>query len=968
MSETSPILGLPFLQPSQAQKEVTINESLSYLDTVVQLSIVRTGAEGPPDPPVEGDVYALGSAPSGAWAGHPLELAGWFNGAWQFVTPREGWLAWDKSAGRLRAWDGSTWVDASQGGPSDRLGLGVAADATNRLAVSSPAALLTHAGSDHRLTINKAGATDTGSLLFQSAWTGHAEMGLAGNTNFSIKVSPDGGAWTDAMVFDGATGTVSGAAVQDGPTDDTPGRLVTVGGFGLGGACADLGLRNLDDVPGSGFWGQDNPVRARETRNYPRDGFDGTVVAVQDPDNSLGTQIITERETQDTYLRTLRDDGQWSQWRSVVLLGSDGGRTFDSREALVAYLANPPVDHQRGDVFSDGRVRYFYAPGENAIPDLPNLVPQETVTPLHWGAVADGQADDTFAVEAAWLYWRTLETPSRRQNPDADQQDFYFPTGHYRSDSGLILETDSTGSTVYGDGPVSQLDGIGIHLRSAWEFELRDLRFRGAGDYAVKLSEEARDGSVTGLYIRDRDLGIVLYGAKVVRFVALEVFKCRIGLLVLDQGGSEFVACQFSSCLDFCVDVRGGGQLKMTNLNCSAAGANKPNPAGSANMRLKGSVADSVVENYFTKVSLSEAAPGGRQSPIVSIRNNGLGKVRVTTLTPHELFPGFHDLRIKGTQNYDDPETDYDVLDVLSPTVFDADIDFVADEDPENNADGSQGTLWIRGWDLLIEAETLARQVNDQFFTGGNINYTKIDAGFNLNFNGTRLKEQVWIGDSLADINRIFFVRNGRGRSSETTSDTPVTGPGAVKGWGEVGFFDDSPNWAADGGEKVALRMPNTGAGLTQGNTVAQLNEVSLYSDHAQTTIAGQSMIVDTSGENGALKLSLPVDGLVEAANAPKAWGRVEWIGGNPELTESYNIDRVLNETSAEDGRCTVIFNAPFASDASVLPLATPITPGADGITIQPTLIEANRIKFEGKLNGVDAQAGFVFFVYGRLA
>ena len=49
-------------------------------------------------------------------------------------------------------------------------------------------------------------AGDTASVLFQSGWTGHAEMGIVGDHDFSIKVSETGSAWTEALGFDAASG------------------------------------------------------------------------------------------------------------------------------------------------------------------------------------------------------------------------------------------------------------------------------------------------------------------------------------------------------------------------------------------------------------------------------------------------------------------------------------------------------------------------------------------------------------------------------------------------------------------------------------------------------------------------------------------------------------------------------------------------------------------------------------------
>ena len=78
------------------------------------------------------------------------------------------------------------------------------------MAVSSDATLLTHdTTGGHQLKINKDQPGDTGSLLFQTGWSGRAEMGLAGSDNFEIKVSPDGSNFHQALTVDRATGAVT---------------------------------------------------------------------------------------------------------------------------------------------------------------------------------------------------------------------------------------------------------------------------------------------------------------------------------------------------------------------------------------------------------------------------------------------------------------------------------------------------------------------------------------------------------------------------------------------------------------------------------------------------------------------------------------------------------------------------------------------------------------------------------------
>jgi hypothetical protein len=48
MSDTSHILGLPYIQPAQAQKHVTHNEVLRVLDALVQLSVEDRDQTAPP--------------------------------------------------------------------------------------------------------------------------------------------------------------------------------------------------------------------------------------------------------------------------------------------------------------------------------------------------------------------------------------------------------------------------------------------------------------------------------------------------------------------------------------------------------------------------------------------------------------------------------------------------------------------------------------------------------------------------------------------------------------------------------------------------------------------------------------------------------------------------------------------------------------------------------------------------------
>ena len=107
------------------------------------------------------------------------------------------------------------------------LGLGGAsADATNRLSINAPGSLFNNAGAGHQVKVNKAAATDTGSFLFQTGFSGRAEFGLTGSDDFQIKVSGDGATWFTALQLDRTTGRVRAmAALQLNPNAGDPGAV-----------------------------------------------------------------------------------------------------------------------------------------------------------------------------------------------------------------------------------------------------------------------------------------------------------------------------------------------------------------------------------------------------------------------------------------------------------------------------------------------------------------------------------------------------------------------------------------------------------------------------------------------------------------------------------------------------------------------------------------------------------------------
>jgi hypothetical protein len=146
-----------------------------------------------------------------------------------FLPPKSvGWRSINHVAGVCISTVGG-WVELPQQTELANLqnvGTNLTADVTNRLSISAPASLYSHEGAGQKIKINKASTADTASLIFWTNWSGHAEMGLNGLNSWSLKISYGGSSWQEAISFDCASGSVSGASVQSGPADTTAGRFM----------------------------------------------------------------------------------------------------------------------------------------------------------------------------------------------------------------------------------------------------------------------------------------------------------------------------------------------------------------------------------------------------------------------------------------------------------------------------------------------------------------------------------------------------------------------------------------------------------------------------------------------------------------------------------------------------------------------------------------------------------------------
>lgn len=104
----SPNLGLA--TSTQLGNERATRYNFDLLDMAAQ-PVVKSIVNAPPGSPAIGDTHLVGTAGTGAFAGHNNDMARLTKDGWIFLTAKEGWSVWNIGTGALlrRAANG-TWA------------------------------------------------------------------------------------------------------------------------------------------------------------------------------------------------------------------------------------------------------------------------------------------------------------------------------------------------------------------------------------------------------------------------------------------------------------------------------------------------------------------------------------------------------------------------------------------------------------------------------------------------------------------------------------------------------------------------------------------------------------------------------------------------------------------------------------------------------------------------------------------
>jgi hypothetical protein len=93
----TPNFEIPLLFAGQAQREFTINQAFSIIDSGMR-RIVSDSATSPPADAEEGAGFRVASPASGDWVNHEDHIAIRIGGAWHFIAPFKGMVIFDQKA------------------------------------------------------------------------------------------------------------------------------------------------------------------------------------------------------------------------------------------------------------------------------------------------------------------------------------------------------------------------------------------------------------------------------------------------------------------------------------------------------------------------------------------------------------------------------------------------------------------------------------------------------------------------------------------------------------------------------------------------------------------------------------------------------------------------------------------------------------------------------------------------------
>ena len=110
MANTDPNLGLNYgWTLGESGWDTGMDANLTRLGAVVGLSVKDRDLATPPASPANGDRYLIPAAATGVWAGKTNQIAVRIADAWEYHTPKIGWLCYIEDEAKLSAYKATVW-------------------------------------------------------------------------------------------------------------------------------------------------------------------------------------------------------------------------------------------------------------------------------------------------------------------------------------------------------------------------------------------------------------------------------------------------------------------------------------------------------------------------------------------------------------------------------------------------------------------------------------------------------------------------------------------------------------------------------------------------------------------------------------------------------------------------------------------------------------------------------------------
>ena len=147
-------------------------------DALHSLIVADKDLATPPGSPSEGDRYIVAAGATGAWSAQDGKIASYFDSAWAFYAPVEGWFTWVSDEDLLYRYTGSAWVAEA----ISHTELGIVTPFGGRLKLKAIEQTTTLSGA----STDASTAIPIGIVLAVSCRVTTAITGAGGATSFSV--------------------------------------------------------------------------------------------------------------------------------------------------------------------------------------------------------------------------------------------------------------------------------------------------------------------------------------------------------------------------------------------------------------------------------------------------------------------------------------------------------------------------------------------------------------------------------------------------------------------------------------------------------------------------------------------------------------------------------------------------------------------------------------------------------------